>query len=146
MSDSWDGSYETDLSVKRLIDTHIQDTLSFIQKHEEQLLGIEESRNTFADDKTPHRSIRIALDPPGKISVNDILHSNDSTEHSLRKVLIVLSFLCDEVHELKEIAEEKFFPSLIIFGRSPRGENEGTISLLIISNIMDGSEPSSSKP
>ena len=40
ISDSWEGSYETDLSVKRTIDSHIQETLTFIQKHEEQLLGI----------------------------------------------------------------------------------------------------------
>ena len=129
ISDSWEGSYDTDLSVKRTIDSHIQDTLTFIQKHEEKLLGIEENTNTFGDENIPHTTIRIALDPPEKLSVQNIIHPDELGEHSLRKVLITLVFLCDEIHELKEIAEERFFPSLILFGRSNMDPNKGKKSL-----------------
>ena len=125
ISDSWEGSYDTDLSVKRTIDSHIQDTLTFIQKHEEKLLGIKENTNTFGEENIPHKTIRIALDPPEKLSIQNILHSDELGEHSLRKVLITLVFLCDEIHELKEIAEERFFPSLILFGRSNMDPNKG---------------------
>ncbi len=38
---------------------------------------------------------------------------------SLHKILMVLIFLCDEMKELKEIAETKFYDTLIMFGSQP---------------------------
>lgn len=125
ISDTWEGSFETDVSSKRPIDAQIQKTLTFIQKHEEQLQKNDDGGSLFSDAKTSSfRAVRIALDPTERVSVQNILHQDDTNE-SLRKMLVVLVFLCDEIHELKEIAEEKFFAPLIMFGRSPVEDSKG---------------------
>ena len=125
MSDSWEGSFETDFSVKRPVEAQIQHTLNFIQSHEELLQRIEQNRNNVSEDTTSYRPIRIALDAPERASLYDILRMDDDQNDRVRKVLLVLVFLCDEIHELGDIAEEKFYSSLKTFGPSPLEENKG---------------------
>ena len=124
LSESWEGSFQTDVSTKRQIDAQIQKTLTFIQKHEEKLHEKHGSLSLHSDAKTVFRSVRIAIDRTERVAVDNILQPDDTNEN-FRKILIVLVFLCDEIHELKDIAEEKFFPPLIMFGRSPVDDSTG---------------------
>jgi hypothetical protein len=55
--------------------------------------------------------------------VDNILQPDDTNE-TFRKSLVVI-VLCDEIRELKDVAEEKFFPPLIMFGRSPVDDSAG---------------------
>ena len=149
-----EGQYETDLSSKRPVDLHVQSTLTFIQRHEEDLHRISEN-NSFCHERsfykgihTSHKAVRYALDAPERVTLQDTLarYSEESSgenfqEHTsgtsdqnqnqkdphdfLQKVLIVLVFLADEVHELKEIAEERLFPSLVMFGKVPVDDVKG---------------------
>ena len=116
--DAWDGHLENIAKCKRPIDAVIQKTLTFVQRHDEQLQSDLKSCNSFVDCGLSSRPIRIALDPTERVAVLDILNP-DETNESLQKAVVVFVFLCDEVHELKEIAEEKFYAPLIMFGRPP---------------------------
>ena len=138
LSDSWEGSFETDVSSKRQIDAQIQKTLTFIQKHEELLHEKSGSFRLRSDAKSAFRSIRIAIDPTGRVAVENAIQPNDTNE-TFRKILIVLVFLCDEIHELKDIAEEKFFPALTMFGRSPvdNGTGESNDKNVLASSNID---------
>lgn len=124
LSESWEGSFETDVSSKRQIDAQVQKTLTFIQKHEEKLHEKHRSLSSHSNASTAFRFVRIAIDRTERVAVDNILQPDD-TNKNFRKVLIVLVFLCDEIHELKEIAEEKFFHPLIMFGRSPVDDSTG---------------------
>ena len=42
----------------------------------------------------------------------------------LRKVLAVFAYLCDEIHELSEVAEAHFFPRLAMFGEPLSGHDD----------------------
>ena len=126
MPETWEGSYETDLAMRRPIEAQFQHILNFIQNHDDLLHRVDEKRNNLLEEKTPYRPIRIALDAPERVTPYDMLYNDDDKNSSVRKTLMVLVFLSDEIHELKEIAEERFFPLLVIFGRSPL-DNEGQI-------------------
>jgi hypothetical protein len=135
ISEPWkaSGSLEVDLS-KRPIDNQIQRILTFIKEHDTSLQSIEPT-NYDLKMETPFRPISIAVDPAERVAVQDLIntHSNDETDgdgdgsekqrtdssESLRKVMIVLVYLCDEIHGLKEMAEGRFFTALVMFGRSP---------------------------
>ena len=39
------------------------------------------------------------------------------------KIVIILSYLCDEIHEMKETAEEEFYRGIAVFGHVA-GEDE----------------------
>ena len=111
-------SFEADLSSKLPVDSVVQKTLTTIQKHEELLHKIDvATRNTTSDAETHFRPIHIAMEPCERVYPQDMIVVGDN-EH-LRKVLIVLVFLCDEIHALQAIATNKFYPSLVMFGRSP---------------------------
>jgi WASH complex subunit 7, N-terminal len=124
LSESWEDTFQTDVSSKSQIDAQIQKTLTFIQKHEEKLHDKHESLSLYCDAKTAFRSVRIAIDRTERVAVDNILQPDDTNE-TFRKILVVLVFLCDEIHELKDVAEEKFFPTLIMFGRSPVDDSAG---------------------
>ena len=128
MPETWEGSYETDLAMRRPIEAQFQHILNFIQNHDDLLHRVDEKRNNLFEEKTPYRSIRIALDAPERVTPYDMLYNDNDKNSSVRKTLMVLVFLSDEIHELKEIAEERFFPLLVIFGRSPL-DNEGQTSI-----------------
>ena len=116
--DAWDDSTETDISSQRPIDAQFQKTLTFINKHEELLCQFNLSDVLHYGTKTSTQKIRVALDPAERVAIRNIVPPDDANEQ-LRKIMNVLVFLCDEVNELKEIADEKFFAPLIMFGRLP---------------------------
>ena len=107
-----------DAASKHPADAEVQRALTFLQKHDNQLQGVLDTCGVHSYCGTSSPSIRIALDPTERVAVLDILNP-DETNESLQKAIVIFVFLCDEVHELKEIAEEKFYAPLIMFGRPP---------------------------
>jgi len=119
MEDNWEGAFEDDISQKRPIEEHLQIMLSFVQEHETLLDTIVEStRETIADAPDSHfRPVRISRPAEvDRILANDLLITNNEL---LKKVVLVLVFLCDEAKHLCDDAENKFFPQLMIFGCVP---------------------------
>ena len=116
--DAWDGYFENTATSKRPVDAEMQKTLTFVQKHDDQLQSDSERCSFYGDCGISSRPIRIALDQTERVAVLDILNP-DETNESLQKAVVIFVFLCDEVRELKEIAEEKFYAPLIMFGRPP---------------------------
>jgi WASH complex subunit 7 len=112
-------AFEDDLAQKRPVDLHIQKVLSFIIEHEGMLCKINETtRNAIADaNETHYRPIRIAADQYiERVFPQDLISSENEI---LRKVYIVLVFLIDEVHELKDMAEANLYGPLLMFGQTP---------------------------
>lgn len=122
-------AYEDDIATKRPVDDQIQRTLTFVQEHETMLRKIEEAtRIAIAEaPETHYRAIRIAMEPPERVFANDLINTDNEL---LRKVLTVLVFLCDEIRELKDIAETKIFRSLIMFGQTPITSTQTNETLL----------------
>lgn len=111
-------AFENETTSKRPIEEHVQNTLVFVQKHEEMLHSIDNlTRTAISETADSHsRPIRAAVAPMEKVLPQDII----STENDhLRKVLTALIFLCDEIAQLKEIAENRFYRPLIMFGQMP---------------------------
>ncbi len=118
MADSWEGVYEDDTHMKKPVDEHVQKTLTFVQEHEVILRTIEEAtRNAIAEaPETHYRAIRMVTDTPEKVLPQDLI---DTDNELLRKVISVLVFLCDEVNDLVDIAENKLYRPLQMFGQTP---------------------------
>eukprot|EP00606_Chrysophyceae_sp_TOSAG23-5_P000989 GSChrysophyteH2.ASY1.ANO1.1643.1 assembled CDS len=114
----WEGAYEDDTHMKKPVDEHIQKTLTFVQEHEVILRTIEEAtRNAIAEaPETHYRAIRVVAETPERVLPQDLI---DSDHELLRKVVSVLIFLCDEVHDLADIAENKMYKPLEMFGQTP---------------------------
>ena len=111
-------AYEDDVSTKRPVDDQVQQCLSFVQEHETILRHIEEAtRGAIAEaPETHYRAIRLAMEPPERVFAMDLISTDNEL---LRKVLTVLVFLCDEIRELRDIAETKIYRSLVMFGQTP---------------------------
>ena len=111
-------AYEDDVSTKRPVDEQVQRCLSFVQEHETKLRLIEEATRfaIAAAPETHYRAIRIGMEPPERVFAHDLISTDNEL---LRKVLTVLVFLCDEVRELRDIAETKIYRKLVMFGQSP---------------------------
>lgn len=124
LHDAWDESIETDVSSQRLIDAQVQRTSAFIKNHEEFLHRLDKNGELHYGANASFQRVRIALEPTERVAIRNIILPEDTNE-SLRKAMNVLVFLCDEVNELKEIAGEKFFAPLIMFGQLPTENNEG---------------------
>jgi len=106
-------------------DDHLQKTLSFVQEHEVILRTIEEAtRNAVAEaPETHYRTIRVVTDAPERVFPQDLICTDNDL---LRKVMSVLVFLCDEVHELVDVAETKMYRPLQMFGQSiPESSENG---------------------
>jgi hypothetical protein len=119
MDEISEGVYENDQFYhKKPADEHIQNLLSFVLSHEERLAKIREnSREAIAEaPETHYRPIRATLDPVERILPNDLI---SSTNENMRKILTVLLFHCDEIHELQKIAEKEFYRPIVMFGQQP---------------------------
>ena len=103
---------------KKPADQHVQELLQFVQTHESVLAEIHTStREALADaPETHYRPIKVALEPKERVLPSDLIMT-DNTE--LRKILTVILFNCDEIHELQLMAEEKFYSPLVMFGQQP---------------------------
>lgn len=72
------------------------------------------TRKTISSASNSHdKAIKIATDPIERVLPSDLLLTENGP---LKKVLTVLVFLCDEISQLKEIAESRFYRSLVLFG------------------------------
>ena len=111
-------AFEDDLSVKRPIDDQIQKSLNFAQEHETILREIENATRTAIVNASEghYRPLRLAAEPPERVFPQDLIVTDSDLLH---KVLTVLVFLCDEIHELKEMARGKLFVPLMMFGQHP---------------------------
>ena len=144
-------AFEDDLSVKRPIEDQIQKSLNFAQEHETLLREIENAtRDAIVNASEGHyRPIRMVAEPPERVFPQDLIITDNDLLH---KVLTVLVFLCDEIHELNDIAKGKLFVPLIMFGQQPagttidedelNGRNEKMMGLFLpllqeISNFVD---------
>ena len=98
---------------KKPADQHIQDLLHFVQTHESTLAAIHtSSREVLADaPETHYRHIKVALEPKERVLPSDLIITENE---DLRKILTVLLFNCDEIHELQLMADEKFYSPLLL--------------------------------
>jgi WASH complex subunit 7 len=96
-------------------DNHVQQALAFIQKHESFLLTVERTTRSVTAEcpDTHYRPIRFAIQPTERVFPHDIILTDNEP---LRKLLIVLAFICDEIHDLKQIAESKLYVQLNTYG------------------------------
>lgn len=114
LEDPWD----EEGSARRACSDQLQKTLLAVQEHEKMLRDMEDATR-FALLETPELNyfpIRMALEPTERVFPQDLVHTENG---QLAKVLTVLVYLCDEVNELKDMAESKLFGSLVIFGSQP---------------------------
>jgi WASH complex subunit 7 len=111
-------AFETETATKRPIDEHVQNTLLFIQKHESILQNINAATRItpMASSDNHARPIRMATESFERVLPQDLIFTDN--EH-VRKSVTVLVFLCDEISQLKEIAETRFFRPLLMFGQNP---------------------------
>lgn len=111
-------AFESETATKRPIDDHVQNTLLFIQKHESILHNIDNAtRTTPMPSSDSHtRPIKLATESFERVLPQDLIFTDN--EH-VRKSITVLVFLCDEISQLREIAESRFFRPLLMFGQNP---------------------------
>jgi WASH complex subunit 7 len=132
MEGDWEGAFEDDLSQRRPHDDHVQKVLSFVQEHESLLHSIDNALKTSvpASLNTNQAAIKLQSDHPERVFTQDLFSSagtnNVCNNEVLVKVVTVLVFLCDEVHELKEIAESKLYGPLAVFGQAAVEHGEST--------------------
>lgn len=113
-------AFESDALTKKPIDEQTQSTFEFIQQHESLLDKIHTANcETILSKKVDSdiAPIRFFSGSQEKVLPQDILH--EQTQDHIRKVLIVFIFLADEIAELRNIAELRFYHPLTMFGQLP---------------------------
>lgn len=87
----------------------------------------EATRSTpFETPELNYCPIRIGLEPTERVFPHDLIHSDNQ---QLAKVMTVFVYLCDEINELKDMAETKLYGPLVSFGQLPCSasvDDEGT--------------------
>jgi WASH complex subunit 7 len=142
MGERWEGTFEDDLTQKRPVEEHLQMMLTFAQEHETTLKTIlSQTRNTMCEASESHyRLIRPAFETLERVYPQDFLYSTDIPEVNVQqyanisKVILTFVYLQDEIHELKNIAETKFYYPLMMFGQLPVYRMQGS------NNDLDGSK------
>lgn len=111
-------AFESDTINKAPIDEHIQSTLIFIQSHESTLHNLKNiTRITESfQDNVSSPAIKFCFDSVERVLPQDLALTDNEI---IRKSITVLVFLCDEISQLKEIAETRFYRSLLMFGNNP---------------------------
>lgn len=114
-----------DISQKRPIDEQVQAELSFILQHEDMLKSTVNKDDTIADaPNSYYKAFRVATDPKERILAQDFFVAPDNPQ--LRKTLTVLVYLCDEITDLVEIADDKVFGPISMFGLKPVKPSDDT--------------------
>eukprot|EP01040_Poterioochromonas_malhamensis_P008770 gene8770-9504_t len=121
MDESRARAFEADATTKKPIDEQVQLLFTFIQQHEQQLEKIHElnchellQRNT---KRHQHPTITLLNDSQERVAPQELIPNN--IQENLRKTLLVLIYLGEEITQLKEIAELKFYKPLCLFGNLP---------------------------
>ena len=110
--EEWEGEAEYE---RRPAEEQLQKTLTFVQEHEVTLKTIEERiRNAIVEVHDSHyRAVKVRVNAPERVHPQNLIYTDNEI---LRKVLSVLVFLCDEVQDLVEIANERMYRPLQAFG------------------------------
>jgi WASH complex subunit 7 len=115
MATTWND--DGDDSVSRPVDDALQASLLFVQSHEASLREIENSVGDTVQSIPDeyYRPVAINMQPQERVLAMELINTGKE-EKSFKKVLAVFAFLCDEIHELNDIAETHFYPKLLMFG------------------------------
>eukprot|EP01031_Cornospumella_fuschlensis_P033498 gene33498-40530_t len=113
-------AFEFDSTTKKPIDEQVQATLKFVHEHEELLCRIQEANvadmlNRVQERHT--RTIQFASEPVERVLPTDIFRCHENEQ--IRKALTALVYLGDEIAQLKDLAETKFYRPLLMFGQLP---------------------------
>lgn len=109
-------AYENDTVTKKPTDEHIQSSLVFIQSHENILNSLNKAtciNESFKDTDIKAYPVKFTFDTVERVLAQDLIFTDNEI---IRKAVTVLVFLCDEINQLKDIAESKFYRSLMMFG------------------------------
>ena len=68
-----------------------------------------------------YEPVSVAVAPQERVLALELIHTE---EKFFKKVLAVFAYLCEEIHELNEIAETNFYPKLTMFGVPVSGSEE----------------------
>jgi hypothetical protein len=115
MADRWE-TFDSD--IRRPAEDFIQNSFNFTLEHETLLREIENNtRNEIAEtSKSFYFPFKVASEPTERVFPQDLIVTDNDI---LRKVLTAIVFLCDEIHELGEMAKSKLFRPLLMFGLTP---------------------------
>jgi hypothetical protein len=112
------------------VDDTLQRTLHLVQEHEKTLRilerGVGDTTESLTDEY--YQPICIDLAPQERVLPLELINTGKE-EKFFKKVLAVFGYLCDEIHELKDIAEGTFYPKVILFGYPQSGNNEDSVPL-----------------
>eukprot|EP00939_MAST-03C_sp_MAST-3C-sp1_P001746 g1746.t1 len=121
---SWSVYGEASPDVPQPVETQKLMFSAFVQEHRTKMHMIESAakdnvgRLWSAGDDT----VGIHLQPPEFVLVSDIAKTDNDL---FDKIVCVFGVLCDEINELKAIAEMRFYPMLSVFGENTSKEQEG---------------------
>ena len=111
---------EDDDGVKKAVAAELQKMLTVAQHHDAKLRDL---REVVTADPVMHSAVdvrvrigRLDVRPPERAPALELIQTG---ERSLRKVLAVLAFVCDEARELQDIADAHFLPGILSFGDPP---------------------------
>jgi hypothetical protein len=112
MEDPWD----EEGTAKRACNDELQRELLFTQSHENKLREIEGATrpSAFTTEQLNNCPVRLAMEPSERVFPQDLIKTDNL---NLQKMLTVFTYLCDEINELKDMAESKLYGPLVVFGQ-----------------------------
>ena len=122
--------YESDFH-KKSSEEHLQFMLTFVQEHETTLQNVLTNTSNTISKLSESYYFPVSITPPAhleRVYPQDLIPlplNATKNEQNIKKILVVLIFLSDEIIELKSIAEDTFFKPLIMFGQNPPDKNTG---------------------
>uniref|UniRef100_A0A7S2WHU2 WASH complex subunit 4 n=1 Tax=Rhizochromulina marina TaxID=1034831 RepID=A0A7S2WHU2_9STRA len=120
---SWYVEEEEDADARR-VDGVLQRMLLLVQEHEATLRHLEHAiGDTICSVPDEYyQPVGVSLTPQERVLPLDLVSTHED-EHLFKKVLAVFVYLCDEIHELEDIAQHTFFPKLLVFGTALANED-----------------------
>uniref|UniRef100_A0A7S1TNP6 WASH complex subunit 4 n=2 Tax=Phaeomonas parva TaxID=124430 RepID=A0A7S1TNP6_9STRA len=98
----------------KAIEDHVQRCLHFVQEHEGTLRSAEESlQQGLGAPPRVLQDVKCSLAATERVFPQDLIWAENAL---LRKVLLVFTFLCEEMEELRSAAEPVFYRKLLVFG------------------------------
>ena len=103
------------------VENQIEICAAFVQEHKANLGLVE---NAFGENigkiwTTGKGVVGVNLQPPEVVLVRDIVSTGTEL---FDKIITVFGVLCDEINELKVIAETRFYPASFVYSSSCRRE------------------------
>ena len=100
------------------VEQQIAKSLEFIHEHQQRLNEIEETIRLDIGNVPWEQAMdpaMLQLEPTERVDVPDLIQTDNDI---FNKVMTVFAFLCDEVAELKQTAEDSFYGPLLMFGEA----------------------------